>query len=208
VAELLHNALKRSPIADGIKKAIGQHKQGEGGLERWSETLQGIVNVWGLPEWAFLRGERLGAVKAVTTLVAAEFGIVGIGNPIASDAIVVVETVSVSTPTAMTCQLEVVAHTAISGTVVSTTGMASGRDRRFLSPGGRTFMVAGTDAGSSFGIPLEQRLSLTNQFVDFNCLPVVLKPGDDLVIVGQTVNITINSNWSWRERKAFPGELA
>jgi len=204
----IHNELKRGPIAEGLKKAIGQHKQGEGGLERWSETLQGIVNPWGLPEWAFLRSERLSAMTAQQPAVAAEFGITGIGNPLNSNAIVVVEAVSATAGALISLRLELVAHTVIAATVVTAAGVGSLRDRRFLGPG-RTHFVTGTDAAvPPIGVAVEIRApAAANAWVDFNCLPIVLKPGDDLVVVGQTLNTSVAMNFAWRERAAFPGEL-
>lgn len=207
----IHNALKRSVVADAVKKAIGQHKQGEGGLERWSETLQPVVNPWGMPEWAALRAEQLCAVRTNSAAVAAEFGGVALMNPIGSNAIVVVEGVSVLGGGAMLALLEVVADTVIAATYTVVTNPSCARDRRFkgLSGISRATFRQGSDPANTFGAQLEQLGVSTTTTQGFQTsLPVILRPGDDLVVIFQTVNLTGNVNWGWRERQAFPGELA
>lgn len=215
MTDQLHNALKRSPIADGVKKAIGQHKQGEGGLERWSETLQPIVNPWGMPEWAALRGEQLLAIRSAQTLVAGEFSAVALMNPLNSNTIVVVEAVSVACAgAAMGVFLEVVADTVIAATFGVLTNPGCARDRRFkgLSGLSRATFRQGTDPTNTFGAQLENQSALpqpANPWTPFvTSLPLILRPGDDCLVIGQTVNTQININWGWRERQAFPGELA
>lgn len=211
--EQLHNALKRSPIADGVKKAIGQHKQGEGGLERWSETLQPIVNPWGMPEWAALRAEQLCAVRNLVGGVAAEFGGVALMNPAGSNTLVVVESVMVATSAAtIAFFLEIVADTSIAATLTTVTNPSCARDRRFKGQSGlsRATFRQGTDLSNTFGAQLEATTMVTNTApVSFIAsLPVILRPGDDLLLIAQTVNVAFSSNWGWRERQAFPGELA
>jgi len=203
----VHNELNRGDLSSALKLALGATK-GEGGIERYGETLDPILNLWGMPEWAFLRNERLSALTSQQPAVAAEFGIVGIGNPLNSNTIIVVETVSSTSGAIISLRLEVVAHTVIAATVVTAAGVGSLRDRRFLGPG-RTHFVTGTDAAAPpFGATVEIRApAAANHWVDFNVLPVVLKPGDDLVVVGATVNNTVAVNFGWRERQAYPGEL-
>lgn len=213
--ERLHNALKRSPIADGVKRAIGQHRQGEGGLERWGETLQPVVNPWGMPEWAALRGEQLLAFRHVQTAVVGQFSIIAMGNPANSNMIVVVESVQAGTANAASlCNLEIALDTAVSGTLGAQTFPASARDRRFKGPLGtsRCFFRVGTSVANTFGAQLEQISILTvpaNPFQTFQAsLPLILRPGDDLLVIQQVVNEQLNANFGWRERAAFPGELA
>lgn len=208
----IHNALKRSVVADAVKKAIGQHKQGEGGLERWSETLQPIVNPWGMPEWAALRAEQLAAVGAFQAAVAAEFSGHALMNPAGSNTIVVVEAVSFIGTTTVQAWLELTVDTAIAATYTVVTNPSAARDRRFKGISGltRATFRQGSDASNTFGARLEVQnftaAGLASSFV--NSLPVILRPGDDLVVMLQTVNIGAFVNWAWRERQAFPGELA
>lgn len=205
---MIHNQLEHAAeLQNGIASAVGLSRDLDGVL-RLGETLTACIDPWTLPEWAFLRGERLGASKLFAAAVAAEFGIVGIGNPAGSGNIVVVDAF-LSLANATT-QLEVVAHSVIVGTVTTTPAMVSGRDRRWGSTTGRTFQVSGTDPGSTFGVPLAQQVGTLTQFQSFTeaALPLVLKPGDDLIVIAQTVNLALQANVKWRERKAFVGELS
>lgn len=207
---MIHNQLSHgAELQNGIATAVGLSRELEG-VVRLGETLEPNIDPWSQPEWAFLRGERLAAVKSFSAAVAAEFSIVGIGNPSGSGNVVVVEAASgASLVAAQTVQLEVVAHSVITGTVVTTTAVATGRDRRWGSTTGRTFIVSGTDPTNTFGVALEQQgVPLTGvEFANFKCLPVILRPGDDLIAIGQIVNTALAMNWKWRERKAFNGEL-
>jgi len=210
----IHNQLQRSPIADAVKRAIGQHRQGEGGLERWGETLTPIVNPWGMPEWAALRAEQLCAVRTFVGAVAAEFAAVALMNPLGSNTIIVVEAVSFISSGAARAFLEVVADSVISGTLGTLTNPSCARDRRFKGLTGlsRATFRQGTDPTNTFGAQLEDTTQTgtvaapATSFV--TCLPVILRPGDDLLCIQQTVNLTLTVNWGWRERQAFPGELA
>src|SRR5206468_4552428 len=84
----------------------------------------------------------------------------------------------------------------------------SGRDRRWQSTTGRTFQRAGTDVGTTFGVPLEQQVWSAGPDTNFVVgIPVVLKPGDDLLVISQNANISLSCNFRWRERVAFSGEL-
>lgn len=213
--ERLHNALKRSPIADGVKRAIGQHRQGEGGLERWGETLQPVVNPWGMPEWAALRGEQLCAVRSFQAAVAGEYGGIALMNPAGSNTIMVVEDITVATDVvAMNMNLEVVADSTISGTYAVVTNPSCARDRRFKGTTGlsRATFRQGTDPANTFGAQLEQQSALVGPAAPTTrfqvALPCIIRPGDDLLVVGQTVNVQFRASWGWRERQAFPGELA
>lgn len=209
----IHNALKRSPIADGVKKAIGQHKQGEGGLERWGETLTPIVNPWGMPEWAALRGEQLAAIGSFQAAVAAEFSGIALMNPADSKTIVVVEAVSFNATAAAQAWLEITVDTALAGTFTVVTNPAAARDRRFKGLSGltRATFRQGSDPGNTFGarVEVQNYPAVGAAFSPFQtALPVILRPGDDLSVIIQTVNIAAFINWAWRERQAFPGELA
>jgi len=204
---VIHNALKYSTeLVRGIARASGLG-EGEEGVGRLGETLDPTIDPWSQPEWAFLRDERLGAGKLSAGPVASEFSIVALGNASGSNSIVVVEALSAASSAAMNGQLEVVADSVVAGTLSAAAFFVSGRDRRFGSTQGRTFGKIGTDVGSTFGVQLEQQVLGFTSFADFKSLPVILKPGDDLIVIGQTVNLSLTVNFRWRERLAFKGEL-
>jgi len=54
----VHNALHRGDVAAALKNALGVTDP-EDGLERFSETLQPVLDLWELPEWAILLRRRL-----------------------------------------------------------------------------------------------------------------------------------------------------
>ncbi|MGH8566961.1 MAG: hypothetical protein ACREXU_02840 [Gammaproteobacteria bacterium] len=54
----LHNELHRAGrIQEAFKLILGV-EESDSGVERFSETLQPILDIWSRPEWAALRGER------------------------------------------------------------------------------------------------------------------------------------------------------
>lgn len=198
----IHNQLTDSAeLLSGIARASGL-SEGDGVI-RLGETLDPTLDPWSQPEWAYLRGERLGAGTSFAAAVAAEFGIIALGNAAGSGNIVVVESVATPTAAGPSAQLEVVSDATIAPTLSAQAFFVSGRDRRFGSTTGRTFLRTGTDPGNTFGVNLEQ-ISTPDVFKN---LPVILKPGDDLIVILQTVNLAMRVNWKWRERKAFKNEL-
>jgi hypothetical protein len=207
VAEV-HNALHRAgALIAGLRRMVGAGADVQ--LERLGETLTPILNPWGLPEWAKLRGEQLYAVTTLQAAVAGEFAGIALDNPAGSNAIVVVDAVKVSQVGAVAdARLENMLTTAISGTYLIVAQPGSLRDRRFRSTFGSIARIRqGTDVTSTFGAQLEHRSCAVNADSPFSCLPVVLQPGESLAAILQTVNLTLRVNWVWRERSALPGEL-
>jgi hypothetical protein len=203
----IHNQLSHSAeLQNGIAIAVGLPST-QDGVIRLGETLDPTIDVWSQPEWAYLRGERLGAGRGFAAAVAAEFSIVALGNAAGSGNIVVVDKVSAEPSGNLVLSLEVVADSIIAATLSAAAFFGSGRDRRFGSTAGRTFLRSGTDPGSTFGVQLEHQVGATTLFANFTCPPIVLKPGDDLIVIGQSVNLSLDVNFSWRERKAWSGEL-
>lgn len=85
----IHNVLRRSSYSAAFSKAVGDTR--EGGVERYSETLQGVLDLWGRPEFALLRGENLwSGFQSVGAGGAGTFARLGIFNPAGSGLLVVV----------------------------------------------------------------------------------------------------------------------
>lgn len=177
-------------------------------LERLGETLTPILNPWGLPEWAKLRGEDLYAVTSVQSAVAAEFSAICIENPVASNSLIVVDDVQVSAAGVnIPATLEIMLISAVSATYTVVARPASLRDRRFRSTfASKAQLRFGSDPSNTFGAQLAQ-IPVTTLENAYRCLPVILQPGDLLAVIGQTVNSALRVNWVWRERAALPGEL-
>lgn len=206
---MIHNQLDHSAeLVGGISVAAGLGRDKDGVI-RLGETLEPNIDPWSQPEWAYLRGERLGSIPLFSPAVAAEFSIIALGNAAGSGNIVVVEDVIFQAATPGTIvRAEVVADTVVAATLSAAAFSVSGRDRRFGSTSGRTFLKSGSDLANTFGAALEHSSNPVNEFRKFECAtPCILKPGDDLLIIVQTVNIALNASFQWRERKAFNGEL-
>lgn len=201
----IHNQLDHSAeLLGGISVAAGLGRDKDGVI-RLGESLEPILDPFSLPEWAYLRAERLGAGRGFQPAVAAEFSIIALGNAAGSGNLVVVESVNILST--VTTQLEVAADSLVAATLGAAAFYVSGRDRRFGSTQGRTFLKIGSDLASTFGVQLEQQAGAAGVFNSYISTPIVLKPGDDLLIIAQTINTAIQCNWKWRERKAFTGEL-
>lgn len=181
-------------------------------LERLGETLTPILNPWGLPEWAKLRGEQLYSVRSFQAAVAAEFSGIALHNPAGSNTIIVVDAVAAGAGTTMTVLLEIMLDSAISATYTVNANPASLRDRRFRTSFSAVAQVRqGSDATNTFGAQLDTTTAPTLPSAgspsDFRALPVILQPGEALAVIGQTVNLSLVTVFVWRERAALPGEL-
>lgn len=208
----MHNQLSRGQLSRALKLAVGDRRS-EGGLERFGETLQPTIDLWALPEWAAYRDEQLAAIRTIQGAIAAEFGGIALCNPLGSNLICVVEAVSFTSSTGtIAALLEMAVDTVPAATWATVAFPAAARDRRFKGATGTTrcFIRQGTDpALNTMGAQLEQRtMTAVNINMDFaTALPVIVRPGDDLLVIGQTVNSALQVNWAWRERQAYPGEL-
>lgn len=210
----IHNELKyHTSLTNAFRILGGVDGSVHPGVERLGETLTPILNVWDLPEHAVLRNEQLGAAKAFQAAVAAEFSIIAWVNPATSKQLVVVEAISVGSSALLTTQLEVGAFTALAGTLTAPAQMVAARDRRFkpASQVGSFSLAIGSDLSNTFGVPLEQ-VTAANTAASTHTpfivgLPVIVKPGDFVAVIGQTVNLSLAAQVRWRERPALPGEL-
>ena len=94
-----------------------------------------------------------------------------------------------------------------------TVGRGLARDTRWnIASGGNTagqsLVYQGTDPGLFFSGAFSSDVSEANLFSKFpGALPAVIHPGHGIILEVGTVNVTVNFRFSWRERRAFPGEL-
>lgn len=201
----IHNQLTRGPWGNALKNALGDTKS-SGQLERFGETLTPTINLWEEIEWSFLRGELLFQVTTTVGAIVAEFGTVALVNPAGSSLLVRAEDVVFgSTAAAVVAVLSVVTQAAAEATLG---GVAVGvsRDRRNLNTS-RCSVRAGTDP-AGVGAAMERASSAAAAgFSFFRGLPVVLPPGQALVVQSGTVNQVFEASFKWRERHAMNGEL-
>lgn len=211
----LHNELTRGLFSSALTAALGVAK-GRGGLERFGETLQPIVNLWERPEWAFLRQEQLWAVRQSQGAVALEFGHIAIANPANSGVISVVEVYQARSSTAGTSLDTSIFY---EGTWTSSTARATmalqangvrALDTR-VRPSGivRTEIWSGTDPASQGGAQaIDNDIAVVaNDWRTLIMVPVVLVPDSAVIVIGGTVNVVVAMRARGYERAILNGEL-
>lgn len=211
----LHNQLTRGPWTTAIKAALGLSKS-EGGVERFGETMQPVLDIWGgpQPEWCYLRGEWLWSVQGTASAVAAEGSMIAVVNPVANSNIAVIEKCNAIGGAAGTVALGLATEAQITATLATGLTLRT-KDTRWarglVPPVALGFVpltpLTGADPTLTFDTSLENIAVLTAEFRPFNTLPYVLAPGTAIWIQHQTVNTALSANFSGRVRAAFPGEL-
>jgi hypothetical protein len=202
----LHNELRRTPLPGALSRALGLTK-GVEGLERISETLDVGLDLWALPEWAYLRRERLCSGWQSQAGVAGEYSAISLVNPAGSGMILVAERAVGVVGAAMYVNTTIYGAAAAIG--AAGTSLAN-RDTRWEPATNRPVgqLWLGTTAaapGGAYSLSGLQGSTTVNS--DAVLAPVVLGPGTALIIWGGTVNTSLRYTVVWRERRAFPGEL-
>lgn len=205
----VHNALTRGPLGGALTRALGDTR-GSSGLERYGETLTPVMNLWDLPEWAYLRREYLCARLDQPAAVAGEYSGCAIVNPAGSNCLAVVEAVAVQYSALALFRLARATEDEVRATYLASVGRGYARDSRVYNPGivpGVMELLDGSDAGT-IGYYFAVQVNTAGLVVTFATgLPFILAPGQGLVCYTTTANISPLIQFMWRERGAFPGEL-
>jgi len=198
----VHNQISRGDLSRAVTAALGVSKPDVGGLERFSETCDIVMNPWGMPEWAYLRRERLQGFAGNVGAIAAEFGMSALVNPAGSNTIVVLEYAQLR---GVQYQLQLAQEAVWSATLTVILPGGIFRDTRWpiTNLGGAARIRTGTDASSILGTAIDVQLAN----IPIIAAPVILAPGWGVALVSFTVNTTVEYVFGWRERKAYPGEL-
>jgi hypothetical protein len=200
-----HNELRRGELSAAVKKALGDSRGG--GIERYSETLTPVLDPWSLPEWAFLRGERLaGGRVALAAGAATELGQVALVSPIGLGYIVVVEQATVDVPVAT--QIIVQMGTEVGFASLTTVSGGANVDTRWANvtePIARMRSLA--FPSSALGVGFWQHTIPALTPIDLLSVPVVLHPGFGINVCSIDDAAAIRVSYRWRERKAYTGEL-
>lgn len=200
-----HNQISRGDLSSAVTRALGI-TQTEGGLERFSETVDVALNPWQQPEWSYLRGETLCAASRSAGLVAGEVGWIAVTNPAGSGILVVVEYAQMRLATA---QLEIATEAELLATLgAAILSNSIARDTRggaspVLLKVPRAVTSSGTDVALTVGRALDRQAA----GIPFESLPVVLSPGWGVVVISTAIATAVEACFKWRERKAYPGEL-
>lgn len=192
----LHNGLTSNPkLQEAFRRILGEQSQFFAGLERASESLQPVIDMWSMPEWALLRGE---IIFSQTTSIAANAGTFQsqeFVNAAGSGVIAVMLEIRNLSNDVRVC---VDAGTAL-GVVATTRGIAN--DSRFLSGEvSRCTIVTGQLVAGS---------ALTQEFLGTSVVsthPYIIAPGDKLTIINNAVNNGVITNLLWTERQILGTE--
>lgn len=208
----IHNALKYgTALLRGFSRALGLGEDEEG-VVRLGETLTPVIDFWSAtePQWAVLRGERLGVTRHFKAAVAGEFGVVALVNPGPPQRrVVVVEFAACITGVAGGVILEGATAAQVNALTGAAQQVGSSRDRRF-GEDTTTQTIAGsavaqTTGGRLIDTALSTAAGTPGPFTV--ALPYVLPPGQALAIVGRIANESVVGFFRYREREAFPGEV-
>lgn len=181
--------------------------EGTSGLERYGETLTPTLDLWDLPEWAYLRREVLFGWEGSPAAVAGEFSGAALVNPAGSGTIVVVERIHAHAGATFATYLSYVTEAVVTATFAAG-ALPVLRDSRNLNVPGRARFFTGSDPGFLATRQLENIFVAANTLTPFSTgLPFVLTPGYGLVVQAGAVNNAFAVSFGYRERTAFPGEL-
>lgn len=207
-----HNQITRQNFNKALRAALGISKT-DPALERFSETLDPVLDLWSMPEWAFLRGELLWASGVTQTAVPLEFSGAAVINPADSGLLIMVDELSAGGSGQSLLISDAVPVTTIQATY-ALTQLAPARDTRawpdVTVPGAPPSPVQiwmGSDPASLAGIRAEKLSIQAAVTTQAQSPPFVLKPGTALHVEGASVNLGVDFNFAGRVRAAFPGEL-
>lgn len=205
----LHNEIRSGPLSDAVTRALGVTRQG--GVERFSETIQPTLDPYMEGEWNYLRQEALWSFVKFQAAVAAELSMLAVVNPLNSGLIVTVDRCQARGTSVNTCQMGTTTRTVIAATL-TLGNPALMRDTRWAkgSPFAVQIVTPIESWSGSDPLSLDSIFEETGPLANYNpciSLPVILKPGAGYFVQGGTVNLGIGAAWAGRYRKAFPGEL-
>lgn len=206
---LIHNALRRGGFSAALSRALGDSK-GEGGLERYGETLQAVLDLWRQPEWSFLRREWLWAERfTVTAGGAGEESILAILNPTASNLLVTIDA-AVNFTAAMRLFAMYMTSAQVTGTLTQG-NPPQNRDLRFqrdptiAGSNPPVEVWSGADPTFPFNTIVDQAVAAGGLFQI--CVPTILRPGTAFALQGETAATAIEGVIAGKVRAALPGEL-
>lgn len=207
----LHNQLNRGNWSEALKRSLGATKS-EGGIERYGETLTPVINLWSLPEWAFLRAEYLFASSLVRAADAANMSVVGVMLPVASKNVLIIDSVSGRNSTATG---NLILSMVDRATIAALGGFALAnppflRDQRAHPTVGsqaapvETFTAL---SGVTVNGTMENLAFPTTDDRDFRAPPLIVRPGGAAFVQGAAINQQIVVEFVGRVRPAQLGEL-
>jgi len=195
----IHNLLRYfAGSRVGALAGIGRE---EPGVERFGETLQPTIDLWALPEAAYLRGEALATAHVTAPAVVANYGAMRLRNPAASERMVVIEEIAAQSEAGTAFAFGYLTTAGADLVAIATT--SGYRDARWFIRLPTSIISYGAVAIDPAGIaPGRWHLISQNHFRT----SWVLRPGDVFTLAVADANDVANLGLSWRERQRYPGE--
>lgn len=205
----IHNALTRGPWTKALKAALGDSRS-EGGVERFGETLDPIIDLWSRPEWAYLLDDVLWSRLVGQVAVVGEFSFCAVANPSTSNRIITV-TAAVAGSSSAGTFVTLGVNTRDTVSLTATQAVTLARD--FRTPGGDLLTVPefwfGSDVANLVANQLDQLSFPTNVYAPFLLgVPYILVPGRALIATTSGTNQAITAGFAGFSRRAFRGELS
>jgi len=203
----LHNALTRGNWSKALQAALGVQKA-DGGVERYGETLTPGIDLWGLPEWARLRGEMLAGGPFSVTSAAGTLSEVLLLNPTTNFMATVTRIWWAFDTRQELHYARLNQGTLPAGFVAANSGPVDFRDPRLIATSSTKCILAqaanaAIDGGISFDAPTHSAL---NTLEDRE--PIVVGPLTGLILRAPAVGVNLlRGGIRWRERATLPGEL-
>lgn len=197
-----HNGFKSGAIGLATDFGLGED---ENGITRLSETLQGVVDIFGLPEYHLhRRSMRFARKKTVAAGGAGRLSGFQVLNPIGSRVLAVIESIA-SNCAFGDLELAVDSASAFIAILnpVDVKGVAN--DTRYPLVGETSICTIRTGDFPA-GVSLPQHTATTIQEGARVPLGYVLKPGSSAFAIRLTANSAFTFEIVFRERPLYPGE--
>lgn len=194
----LHNGLTSNPkLQEAYRRALGEQSQGFSGLERGSESLQPVIDLWSVPEWALLRGEVLYSRRGFIAAGAALFSSTEFVNPAGSGILAVVY--EITNQSAISFDVAVDVGPAL-GVVATFRGLPNDTRWPQLGEVSQCTLVTGQLAA---GVALPQDTLNASVRVQ---RPYIVAPGRKIFTIGTVVNTAMSMGFFWSERRLLANE--
>lgn len=207
----IHNQLPQGQLSSAVTRGLGDSRT-EGSLERYSETLDVVLDLWAREEFALLRGETLFSAGAITIpAVAGEYGGATIVNPAGSGLLALVRGMVRGGAGSFNWGLALESTVIATHAVTFIGGALDGRKYKrdgFAGGGCGLNQTFGSDVAPQIVVQLDQvtATAVAAEEKPFR-VPIILRPGQAAIIEATGVNVGATATlWGWA-RKANTGEL-
>jgi hypothetical protein len=210
----IHNELRRGPFSRATKAALGD-TTAEGGVERYGETMQPVLDLWARDEFGYLRSEYLFGERLQKGADVANCGVCGIALSNSCKLVAAVWASGANSTANGSLSIEPYSRDLLAALGGAAQGNpAQARDSRNWSvasggpvPSDLQFWTALTGA-PGLNARYEQLNFPDSEIRPFFGGPWILRPGAAIIVQTEAINQVITVNfWGW-VRSALNGELS